>query len=374
MSQSFLCSETIDVSDSEGVESQAEHGGESLESAGTAMLPSGAGTSKQAYWFITIDNPTDTDREAYDVVVAAGARYVVAVQELAPTTQMIHHHCIVVWPNNRRKRFSEMRRFFPRANMNWFPAAAFGRKEKYILRNPSKPPAEIVFCHGSPPGGAAAGGRAAASAFKEYTALARAGRIQDIPDAIRARHHRFFEAEKRAAQLEDARAAYIAAFPRHELREWQVELLAYLNGPVTDEIYWVYDPSGKGGKSWMASYLEITRKDEVAVLLPGRGADMAQACPIGKKIYIIDVPRCNGEHVAWAFFEQLKNGRVFQSKYESGIAVMAIPHVVVFANDVPPERTNRSGFSEYKIKLVQISEILAPLFNRGDDYDHLQVY
>jgi len=40
--------------------------------------------------------------------------------------------------------------------------------------------------------------------------------------------------------------------------------------------------------------------------------------------------------ILFGFMEQMKNGRIFSSKYQSGFKFFSRPHVVVFANVYPP--------------------------------------
>ncbi len=50
---------------------------------------------------------------------------------------------------------------------------------------------------------------------------------------------------------------------------------------------------------------------------------------------VIDIPRANEGNVSYQAIEDLKNGALFSTKYESGMCVFNSPHVVVFANMAP---------------------------------------
>ena len=53
-------------------------------------------------------------------------------------------------------------------------------------------------------------------------------------------------------------------------------------------------------------------------------------------VCIIDAPRSKqGEYLQYDFLEELKNGRVFNTKYESRMIEFPIPHVVVMMNEEP---------------------------------------
>lgn len=126
----------------------------------------------------------------------------------------------------------------------------------------------------------------------------------------------------------------------HPLREWQKELLETLNAEVHPrEIIFVVDEKGNGGKSWFSAYVRQQHAEETFLCLPGRKADMVYALnTLGfkPKICIIDAPRSKqGEYLQYDFLEELKNGRIFNTKYESCMIEMEPPHVVVMMNEDP---------------------------------------
>lgn len=57
----------------------------------------------------------------------------------------------------------------------------------------------------------------------------------------------------------------------------------------------------------------------------------------GEPMVFFDVTRTQAEHMdhLYQFAEQLKNGIIFSSKYESGTKCFDPPHVVFFANQGP---------------------------------------
>lgn len=60
------------------------------------------------------------------------------------------------------------------------------------------------------------------------------------------------------------------------------------------------------------------------------------------ELVVIDIPRCNENKVSYQAIEDLKNGMLFSTKYESAMCVFDAPHVLVFAN-FPPERAKLSA-------------------------------
>lgn len=117
-------------------------------------------------------------------------------------------------------------------------------------------------------------------------------------------------------------------------RPWQSRVLAAIAQPPNDRtIIWVKDTLGNQGKSRLALYLQ---RERGAVQLKGRVADMAYMYN-KERIVVIDVPRTyadNMDHL-YAFAEELKNGVVISTKYESCRKMFDPPHVLFFANFCP---------------------------------------
>jgi len=104
-------------------------------------------------------------------------------------------------------------------------------------------------------------------------------------------------------------------------------------------IYWFWENKGNWGKSILATYM-IDQMEALEVA--GANADIL--CGINKMIevrgginpiIIFDVPRTNSNHVSYQAIEQIKNGKFFSPKYESGMCRFNKPHIVIFANEPP---------------------------------------
>ncbi len=134
----------------------------------------------------------------------------------------------------------------------------------------------------------------------------------------------------------------------HPLRPWQQELNNIITGATNDrEIIFVVDLDGGKGKSWFARYA-TSHRPNTQLLLPGKKADMAYALISNKRIYFLDCPRSKqGDFIQYDFLEEVKNGLVFSSKYESELKSFAPPHVVVFMNERPD--MSKLSIDRYKI-------------------------
>lgn len=124
--------------------------------------------------------------------------------------------------------------------------------------------------------------------------------------------------------------------PNHVLRPWQQGLNTILNGEPDDRtIHFVVDPVGNSGKTWFAHYYDQLH-DRVQVIQPGRKADMSFVLDATIRTLFVDAPRSKqGEFIQYDFLEDIKNGYVFSSKYESRVKQLGKVHVCVMMNEMP---------------------------------------
>lgn len=143
----------------------------------------------------------------------------------------------------------------------------------------------------------------------------------------------------------------------HPLREWQQELYAsLLHEPSDREVIFVVDKDGNGGKSWFIDYYASLNPCKSMVILPGKKADMAyaflQMIRSELRVVFMDAPRSKqGDFIQYDFLEDLKNGRIFSSKYESQMLRFKTPHVVVMMNEQP----DWSKLSEDRYNVIEIN-------------------
>ncbi len=125
----------------------------------------------------------------------------------------------------------------------------------------------------------------------------------------------------------------------HALRIWQAQLIGMLRlPPHKRQIIFVVDPRGNSGKSWFANYYEdyCAPPGEVQILTPGKKADMSYALNTSIRVLFMDAPRSKqGEFIQYDFLENIKDGRVFNTKYESRLKKLGPVHVVVMMNEEP---------------------------------------
>lgn len=125
---------------------------------------------------------------------------------------------------------------------------------------------------------------------------------------------------------------------------YQEDILNKLNGPVDKrKIFWYWEEKGNVGKSYLVKYICIKYN---VIIGEGKMTDIfnqinTMMIDKGQKkgkipsIIIIDVPRTSHQYINYAMIEKVKNGCIYSGKYEGGICIFPIPHIVVFANEKP---------------------------------------
>lgn len=124
--------------------------------------------------------------------------------------------------------------------------------------------------------------------------------------------------------------------PSFPLREWQADLNIQLKRPPDDRtITFVVDFIGNTGKSWFAHYFADLH-EHVQIMSPGKRADLSFTLLCTTRYLFMDCPRAKQqEFIPYDFLEDVKNGYVFCSKYESCYKRLNTMHVVVLMNEMP---------------------------------------
>jgi hypothetical protein len=199
-------------------------------------------------------------------------------------------------------------------------------------------PASIIYCkkdgnfseYGEIPGN-----RGQRNDLEEFKTAVKGGMLS-LKD-IRATHSEVYAKYTRFC-LEFISDNYpMATLEEHDLRPWQERLMRKLEEPADRrKIIFIVDETGNSGKSWFAHWFCNKIGEACQVMLPGKKADMAYALKPGLKCLFLDAPRSKqGEFIQYDFLEDLKNGYVFSTKYESRIKSYEPMHVVVNMNEAP---------------------------------------
>jgi hypothetical protein len=127
-------------------------------------------------------------------------------------------------------------------------------------------------------------------------------------------------------------------------RPWSLQLMAYLetNQPDDRHIIWVYDEDGSGGKSRLVKYLWNEFPDKYRFSrgnsIRDASTDVLNAIDSGwnQHCFFFDFPRDMEGKKFYEPLENIKDGMMSVSKYNSRALGFKSPHVVVLAN-FPPE-------------------------------------
>jgi len=135
------------------------------------------------------------------------------------------------------------------------------------------------------------------------------------------------------------------------LKPWQQRLWDRLEEePDTRKVIFVVDFIGNQGKTWFARYY-CNKKEKASIILPGKKADMAYVLDPLSRVIFVDAPRSKqGDFIQYDFLEEVKNGYVFSSKYESEIKKFGNVHLVVMMNEQP----DRTKLSQDRYEIVEI--------------------
>lgn len=93
--------------------------------------------------------------------------------------------------------------------------------------------------------------------------------------------------------------------------------------------------------------MQIQQPTTTFVVQNGKTNDITHAWQ-GERVVLWDVPRDSGDKINFGAMEAMKNGQCFSGKYQSVQKIFNIPHLVVFANCVPPSDPRR-GLSRGRI-------------------------
>ena len=155
-----------------------------------------------------------------------------------------------------------------------------------------------------------------------------------------------------------AQDLYNASVPNYddgdfEPYAWQKQIIVTCQSdPDSRTITWVYDEAGGKGKSRLAAHL-VSKHD--GIILGGKLDDMKYAFSRDiSKVAIFDLTRTQSDCIKGlvSFAESLKNGMYMNAKYESRMVTFPKPHVIFFANFLPPENV----WSADRLKLINLKD------------------
>ncbi len=121
------------------------------------------------------------------------------------------------------------------------------------------------------------------------------------------------------------------------LKKWQIEILALIKGESDERVInWYWEDTGAVGKTTLCKHICLHNKD--AIYVSGSAKDIKFAIAemkVKPRIVLWDVPRTSEGNLSYEAIESVKNGIFFSAKYESGMLMFNIPHIIVMANFEP---------------------------------------
>lgn len=203
-----------------------------------------------------------------------------------------------------------------------------------------------------------AGARTDLEAVKDYILAGGDKRkvYEEFPE-VAAKYPRYVE-QMIKYRVEDQTEKLLDIEPKYK---WQQSVLDYVSSPPsTRDILWVYCPHGNTGKTYLSKHL--VDKYGAFYCNGGKAADITFAYN-GESTIIFDYVRDAKEYVNYGVIEQVKNGILFSSKYESGMKRFSVPRVIVMANFQP----DKDKFSKDRYNVLDISNPDDPTPIRYED-------
>jgi hypothetical protein len=158
---------------------------------------------------------------------------------------------------------------------------------------------------------------------------------------------------------EDLRKMVLKQYDNVEWHPWQKQVLDWIKEPADSRtIYWVYEPVGNVGKSFLCKYLACQRG---TILSSGKATDVFNQVNATiesgtiPKLVICDIPRVISKYVSYQALEKLKDGCLYSGKYEGGLCLFPNVHVICFSNERP--ETSTMSKDRWKVHRLQGTEL-----------------
>lgn len=152
-------------------------------------------------------------------------------------------------------------------------------------------------------------------------------------------HVRDFEYCKKEGNFYCSWEGVISKYANIELRAWQSEALGRWEDTAGDrKIMIIYDPRGNHGKTVLAKYCVATHQATYCPPMQEAMDFMAFAMAKPDKAYIFDMPRTESvkqRKGMWSAIEQIKNGYLYDKRYQFRDMWIDPPRVLVFCNQLP---------------------------------------
>lgn len=133
-------------------------------------------------------------------------------------------------------------------------------------------------------------------------------------------------------EMKQSRETLSEKFETPVLREWQYVCVKKLETQDDRHILFVVDRKGNNGKSWLCDYIEHTYGG--VIFSNAKTSDIAYAYH-GEPYVCFDFSRTLEGRINYSIIEQIKNGRIFSTKYKSKSKRFQPPKIVCMMNFSP---------------------------------------
>nr|WAQ80597.1 MAG: replication-associated protein [Circoviridae sp.] len=279
-------------------------------------------------WCFTINHPTPAD---YEALLAYGptARYLIFSDEVGDTGTP-HIQGFVVLP--KRARLRTVKQLFPRAHLEAAKGTAKQASDYCRGGADGKPPSSNIVVFGELPN--VPGANNVYESFRDWVLQ---HPTKPTGPEIALQFPALFLRNSRTESFVDAIYPVVPVEPQ-PYRDYQQQLVDRLaQPPCSRKVIFVVDRHGNSGKSYFANTYYRSDPARSQILSVGRIEDVTYSIDITKLVFFFDVPRSRLEHFQYSVVEQLKDCRVFVTKYTSAMKFLVHPnvHVVVLCNEYP---------------------------------------
>lgn len=133
-----------------------------------------------------------------------------------------------------------------------------------------------------------------------------------------------------------------------KLQRWQKRAIKLILNQNDREILWIYDKVGNMGKTWLGMHMKLNY--DACICRNGKSNDIAHMYDY-EEIVLFDFTRNIKEYINYAILEQMKDGVIMASKYESKMKYCPDVKICVFANFMPDiEAMSIDRWNIYKLK------------------------
>ena len=300
--------------------------------------------NKSKSWVFTLNNPTKEDDVFYTSWASHAQYYLYKLEKGDNGT--VHHQGYVVWKN--RKTLATVKNLLPRAHWE-VRRGTHTEAVDYCMKQETMIGLPIIYGDDS---AIPKGKGQRTDLIKLQTMIQEGASLLDVAD------EHFSEFMKYGKNIREYQELFTSNKKRKLLdtdwkkmipRLWQSQIISLLEKQNDRVVLWVVDETGGKGKTTLAKMLISTKG--AFYVTNGKTADVGYAYD-GQEYVVLDYTRDYENYVNYSIIEQMKNGILFTSKYQSKTKVFKPAKVVVFSNFQP----DKTKLSSDRWKIIDLAE------------------